>query len=95
MPAWVYILRLRSGSLYLGATSDLDLRYKDHIAGRGSRTTLLDPPSALVYSEEFKTFSEARRREAQLKHWSRAKKETLVSGDIATLQALARSKEHH
>ncbi|MBA5865371.1 MAG: GIY-YIG nuclease family protein [Nitrospira sp. CR1.3] len=95
MLAWFYILRLRSGSLYLGATSDLETRYQDHLSGQACRTTVLDPPLALVYSEKFKTFSEARRREAQVKRWSRAKKEALVCGDIATLKNLAQSKEHH
>ncbi|MGQ0667140.1 MAG: GIY-YIG nuclease family protein [Nitrospiraceae bacterium] len=69
--------------------SDLDARCKEHFSGRACRTTMLDPASALVYSEEFRTFSEARRREAQVKRWSRAKKEALVSGDITMLQALA------
>ena len=92
MPAWFYILRLRSGSLYPGATTNLDQRYRDHLAGRGCRTTSLDPPVALVHSEEFQTFSDAIKREAQIKRWTRAKKEALVAGDIAKLRKLARSK---
>lgn len=92
MPAWFYILRLKSANLYVGSTTDLEKRYEDHCCGRACRTTTLDPPVALVYSEEYETFSEARRREAQLKRWSRAKKEALVSGDLATLQKLAKSK---
>ena len=91
MPAWFYILRLQSGSLYPGATADLKQRYEEHFAKRACRTTTLDPPIALVYSK-YETFREARRREAQVKRWSRAKKEALVSGDLATLQKLAKSK---
>jgi putative endonuclease len=94
MPAWFYILRLRSGSLYLGATTDVKKRCGEHFSRRAGRTTALDPPLAVVYSEEFETFSEARRREGQVKRWSRAKKEALVSGDTATLQKLAQSKHH-
>lgn len=82
MPAWFYILRLRSGVLYPGATSNLDERYKAHLAGNACRTTKLDPPVALVYSEEFETFIDARKREAQIKRWTRAKKEALVKGII-------------
>jgi putative endonuclease len=67
MPAWFYILRLKSGSLYIGATTDLDQRCKKHFAGITCRTTALDPPTVLFYSEEYRTFSEARRREAQIK----------------------------
>ncbi len=94
MAAWFYILRLRSGSLYPGATTGLKKRYEEHVAGRACRTARLDPPIALVYAEEFETFVEARRREAQVKRWSRAKKEALVSGDTPALRRLARSREH-
>ena len=92
MSAWFYILRLRSGSLYPGVTSDLKQRYEEHCTKRACRTTTLDPPIALVYSEEYEDFSEARRREAQVKRWSRAKKEALVAGDLATLRNLSKSK---
>ena len=94
MPGWVYILRLRSGTLYPGASTNLEERYKDHLAGKACRTTKLDPPIALVHSEEFKTNVEARRREAQVKRWSRAKKEALVSGDMAKLRELSKSREN-
>ena len=92
MPAWFYILRLQSSSLYSGATSDLKQRYEEHCTKRACRTTTLDPPLAIVYSEEYETFSEARRREAQVKRWSRAKKEALASGDTAKLRELAKSR---
>ena len=93
MPAWLYILRLSSGTLYPGATKDLEERYKSHLAGKGCRTTQIDPPIALVYSEEFKTFSEARKREAQIKRWARAKKEALVSGEMNKLKELSKSRK--
>ncbi len=92
MPAWFYILKLQSGSLYIGATTDLKKRYEEHCTKRACRTTTLDPPIALVYSEEYETFSETRRREAQVKRWSRAKKEALVAGNLATLRNLAKSQ---
>jgi predicted GIY-YIG superfamily endonuclease len=92
MPAWFYILRLQSGSLYVGSTRDLDQRCKDHFSGKACRTTVVDPPTKLVHSERFYTYTEAHRREAQVKRWSRAKKEALVSGDLTTLQKLAKSK---
>jgi putative endonuclease len=93
MPASIYILRLKSGRLYIGSTTDLDQRYKDHCSAKACRTTKLDPPVGLVYSESFATFPEARRREAQVKRWSRAKKEALVSGDMAKLRDLSKSRE--
>ncbi len=94
MRAWFYALRLQSGSLYIGATTDLRKRYAEHLSARACRTTSLDASVSLVYAEEFETFAEARRREAQVKRWSRAKKEALVSRNTAALQRLARSHDH-
>jgi len=36
---------------------------------------------ALKYVEEFETLLEARGREAEIKGWSRVKKETLIRGE--------------
>ena len=94
MSAWFYILRLRSGALYPGATTNLVRRYAEHRSGRACRTTRLDPPVALAYFEELSNFSGARKREAQVKRWSRAKKEALVRGDAASLRRLAVSHDH-
>jgi putative endonuclease len=94
MTAWFYILRLKSGQLYIGSTANLDQRYKDHCSGTACRTTQLDPPVDLVYSEEVDTFSEARKREAQIKRWSRAKKEALVLGDLINLKDLSKSRKN-
>ena len=90
MPAWLYILRLESGQLYAGSTTDLDRRIEEHYSGHACRTTKIDPPVELVYSEGWATFADARRREAQIKRWSRSKKEALVSGDLAKLKELAK-----
>ena len=94
MPARLYILRLRSGQLYVGATTDLDRRWQEHLSGEASRTTRLDPPVAIVRTEAFQTFSRARQREAQIKRWSRAKREALVEGDTGGLRRLAKSHDH-
>ncbi|MDY6951389.1 MAG: GIY-YIG nuclease family protein [Thermodesulfobacteriota bacterium] len=92
-PAHFYILRLRSGTLYPGATTNLKQRYEDHCSGNACRTTKLDPPLKLVYSESFPTFSEARKREAQIRRWSRAKKEALVTCDLEQLRSLSKSRK--
>ena len=92
MPEWIYILRLKSDRLYVDSTKNLDQRNKDHLSGKACRTTKLDPPVSLVHSEEIDSFSEARKREAQIKRWSRAKKEALVSGDMEKLHVLAKRR---
>jgi putative endonuclease len=90
--AVVYILRLKSGGIYIGASTDLEQRLDDHISGQACRTTLLDPPATLVRVEIYTTYAEARKREAQLKRWSRAKKETLILGNVDRLRLLSQSR---
>jgi putative endonuclease len=89
----VYFLRLRSGVPYVGASADLEQRLDDQASGQAGRTTRLDPPISLLRFEAYPTFPAARRREAQLKRWSRAKKEALLRGDLVTLRALSQSRE--
>jgi putative endonuclease len=89
----VYFLHLRSGALYIGASEDLEQRLDDHVSSQACRTTQLDPPVAFVWIETFSTFSEARSREAQLKRWSRAKKEALINGEFEQLRVLSQSRE--
>ena len=94
MAAYLYILRLKSGNLYIGATLNLEQRTQEHFEGRACNTTYLDPPLTLVHSERYATFRKARHREDQLKRWTRTKKEALVSGDFETLRKLAKSREN-
>ena len=92
MAAWVYILRLRSGRLYVGSTTDVAARCRFHANGKAYLTTKADPPVTLAYQEELPTYSAALLREAQVKRWTRAKKEALISGDAGRLHSLARRR---
>jgi len=92
MPAWIYILKLRSNGLYIGCTRNRERRCKEHFSRTGCRTTIIDPPIAVVYEEEFNTYREASIHERQIKRWSRAKKEALIRGDMKTLHHLARRR---
>ncbi len=71
---YVYILLCCDNSLYTGYTTNLDHRVKDHNEGKGSKYVRSKLPAKLIYSEEFKTKSEALKREIQIKGWSRGKK---------------------
>jgi putative endonuclease len=93
MSEFVYILRLKSGGLYIGVSHDVNKRYAEHCRGKASRTTRLDPPVAIMYTEQFETVIDARRREAQLKHWTRAKKEALIEGDMEKLRSLSKPRK--
>jgi putative endonuclease len=93
MPAWIYILRLNSGGLYIGSTAELKRRYAEHRSGNACRTTKLDPPEKLVHSESFPDLASARKREQQLKRWTRAKKEALICGNKNALRSLSKSRK--
>ena len=93
MSSWCYILRLESGNLYVGSTADIDQRFQDHLNGHACRTTKYDHAIKLIYSEKFNNILEARKRETQIKGWTRAKKEALISGDMTKLQELAKSRK--
>ena len=80
MTWWVYILRCADGTLYTGATNDLDRRLAAHNAGRGAKYTRARRPVALVYREEAADRRAALQREAALKKLARAAKLRLIAG---------------
>ena len=89
---WVYILRCRDGTLYVGHTENLSARERTHNDGAGPRYTAARRPVHLVYSEECESTRSAISRERQLKRWSAQKKEALVAGDLSTLKRLSRRR---
>jgi putative endonuclease len=89
---FVYILRCADGSYYIGATADLHDRERVHNEGHGAEYTASRRPVRLVYSESHDSWPAARDREAQLKRWSRAKKQALIDGDRDRLHALAKRR---
>jgi predicted GIY-YIG superfamily endonuclease len=86
MVRYVYILRCADGSFYVGSAQNLAARLKAHNDGRGATYTFKRRPVHLVYSEVFRTETEAVTRERQLKRWSQGKKEALIAGDLERLR---------
>lgn len=80
---YTYILLCSDNSYYIGITNDLDRRVILHNTRKGSRYLLSKLPIILLYSEKYINKSEARKREIQLKGWSRIKKERLMRGDVS------------
>jgi putative endonuclease len=76
---WVYLLRCRDGSLYAGATNDLERRVSAHARGRGGRYTRSRLPVTLVHSERAADRGAALRREAAVKRLTRAEKLALAA----------------
>jgi putative endonuclease len=75
---FVYFLKSQSNQLYIGSTSDLQNRIIRHQNGEGAEFTFRNKAFNLVYTEEFQSLLEARRREKQIKGWRREKKENLI-----------------
>ena len=82
MQKWyVYIAKARTQRFYTGITIDPVKRIMKHNAGQGSMFAINQGPFCLVYvSTPFLNKSEARKREIQIKNWSRYKKLKLISG---------------
>jgi tRNA/rRNA methyltransferase len=89
-PFYLYILRCRDGTLYIGHTDDLEVRMAQHHDGSLGGYTSRRRPVELVFTDEFATREEALERELQLKGWSRAKKDALIRGDWEAIRALSR-----
>ena len=95
MPFFVYILRSTSNELYTGQTNNLDSRTEIHTTKnwKAAKFTKDGECFSLVYHEEYKTRIEAMHRETQLKGWSRAKKEALITGDKDLLKQYSKCEK--
>jgi len=78
--ALVYILECSNGSLYVGSSTNLQQRLKDHAAGTAALWTKRFSPFQLVYYKNYPSYLDAVRREQQVKSWSRIKKINLITG---------------
>jgi predicted GIY-YIG superfamily endonuclease len=92
-PFWVYMLRCRDGSFYVGHTDDLEKRVAEHQAGAIPGHTKSRRPVTLVYATDTVTRDEALQREMQIKGWTRAKKEALIGADWSSIRQLARGPD--
>ncbi len=81
----VYILECSDLSLYVGCTNDLEKRLEEHNHSKwGAYYTKIRRPVILKYSESFETLKEARKREVEVKKWSRKKKLALINNKSET-----------
>lgn len=81
---YVYILRTSASTLYIGQTNNLEKRVKEHFKKGVKSAKYIKYFSSfeLVYKEEYKSRTEALKREYLLKTWTKAKKEALILGHI-------------
>ena len=80
MPFFVYLLECRDKTYYCGWATDSKKRLKAHNKGKASKYTKPRRPVTLVYQEACKSKSQAMKREAEIKSWSRLQKKALING---------------
>lgn len=76
---YTYILKCADNTLYVGSTNNLEKRVVQHNTSKnGAHYTKIRRPVTLVYSENFETYAESRKREGELKRLSRPQKLDLI-----------------
>ena len=92
MGVFVYMLRCRDGSYYVGSATGTDLtrRIAKHQAGTFGGYTSMRRPVEVVWSEHFERITDAIAVERQIKGWGRAKKEALIKGEWSRLRFLSK-----
>ncbi len=81
---YVYIMASRSHTLYIGFTSEIEVRVRQHKAGTYDGFSKTYNCNRLVYFERFAFANNSIAREKQLKRWSRAKKIALIEAQNPT-----------
>jgi putative endonuclease len=76
---YTYLARCSDNSIYTGYCVDLDARENKHNKGEGAKYTRSRRPIKIIYSEKYTTKSEAMKREIQIKGWTKAQKENLIT----------------
>lgn len=79
----LYILCCLDNSLYTGITTDLEKRINVHNSGKGSKYVYAHRPFKVIYQEKFRNRSDALKREAEIKRWSRKEKIEKLGLDIS------------
>ena len=79
---YIYILLCADDSLYTGFTLNIKERILIHEEGKGSKYVRSRLPVKLIYSEKFKTRSEALKREAEIKGWRRIEKIKILKLEV-------------
>ena len=75
---FVYILKCEDGSLYTGATNDLEKRFKAHKEGKGGKYTRSHIPVEIVFSKKCANNIVALRKEREIKNLTRKEKLELI-----------------
>lgn len=75
---YLYIIECKTGEFYTGIAQDVNERVLEHNKGKACRYTRFRTPVKLVYREQCGDYSAARKREKQVKDFSKSKKLKLI-----------------
>ena len=79
-PWFLYIAECRDKTLYVGVARNAEQRIKDHNTTSKCRYTRYRKPVTLKYKEICDNYNIARKREIEVKKFSRQKKLALIKG---------------
>ncbi|MFH1402575.1 MAG: GIY-YIG nuclease family protein [Patescibacteria group bacterium] len=69
---YIYVLKSKTDdSLYIGYTNDLKRRFEEHNSGK-NKSTKFKIPFELIYYEAYKSSSDAKYREKNMKRFAQA-----------------------
>lgn len=78
-----YILLCSDTTLYIGSTTNLERRLVEHNnSKKGAHYTKIRRPVKLLYSESYETINEAKKRECEIKKFTRKKKLELIESGL-------------
>lgn len=92
-PWYVYIAQCRDKTLYVGVAKDANKRMQDHNNTNKCRYTRFRKPLILLYKELCENYNIARKREFEIKRFSRKKKLELTYEDLSSAVADSISKK--
>jgi len=71
---FLYLLECRDGSYYAGISTDVQARFRAHVAGKGARYTRAHPPLRVLGFRAYAGRAAASRAEWQIKQLPRERK---------------------
>jgi predicted GIY-YIG superfamily endonuclease len=89
---FVYILKCKDSSYYVGHTDNLEKRLFEHNNMTYLGYTASRLPVDLVFKQMFESREAAFMAERKIKKWTRLKKEALIKGDFQSLQRCSKKQ---
>lgn len=95
MSEWsIYMIKTRLGTLYTGATTDVERRFKEHASGtqKSARYLKGKGPLELIWHQVVGTKSQALSLEYRIKKLPKTQKHKLINGQLNVMDLLPSEK---